>query len=52
MSILRGVNPSQEHDMRPTAPATDAVIFRMTITRNGRKIRRADGRPWKIVIRK
>lgn len=38
--------------MRPKAIAPDAVIFRMTITRNGKKIRRADGRPWKIVIRK
>lgn len=28
------------------------VIFRMTITRGGRKIRRADGKPWKIVLRK
>lgn len=28
------------------------VIFRMTITRNGKRIRRADGKPWKIVIRK
>jgi hypothetical protein len=27
------------------------VIFRMTITRNGRKIRRPDGKPWKIVLR-
>lgn len=27
------------------------VIFRMTITRGGRKIRRADGKPWKIVLR-
>ncbi len=28
------------------------VIFRMTITRNGRKIRRPDGRPWKIELKK
>jgi hypothetical protein len=28
------------------------VIFRMTITRAGRKIRRPDGKPWKIVLRK
>lgn len=28
------------------------VIFRMTITRGGKKIRRADGKPWKIVLRK
>jgi hypothetical protein len=27
------------------------VIFRMTITRGGRKIRRPDGKPWKIVLR-
>lgn len=30
---------------------TEAVIFRMTITRGGKKIRRADGKPWKIVLR-
>lgn len=29
----------------------EIVIFRMTITRGGRKIRRADGKPWKIVLR-
>lgn len=28
------------------------VIFRMTITVKGRKIRRKDGRPFKIVLRK
>jgi hypothetical protein len=27
------------------------VIFRMTITLNGKKIRRPDGKPWKIVLR-
>lgn len=27
------------------------IIFRMTITRGGRKIRRPDGKPWKIVLR-
>jgi hypothetical protein len=27
------------------------VIFRMTITRDGKKIRRPDGKPWKIVLR-
>lgn len=27
------------------------VIFRMTITRGGRKVRRPDGKPWKIVLR-
>lgn len=29
----------------------ETVIFRMTITRGGKKIRRADGKPWKIVLR-
>ncbi|MDQ7745677.1 hypothetical protein [Hydrogenophaga pseudoflava] len=29
----------------------ESVIFRMTITRGGRKIRRPDGKPWKIVLR-
>lgn len=29
----------------------ETVIFRMTRTVNGRKIRRADGKPWKIVLR-
>lgn len=28
------------------------VIFRMTITVKGRKIRRKDGKPFKIVLRK
>jgi hypothetical protein len=28
------------------------VIFRMTITVKGKKIRRKDGKPWKIVLRK
>lgn len=28
------------------------VIFRMTITRGGRKIRRPDGKPWKIELKK
>jgi hypothetical protein len=32
--------------------ADEMVIFRMTITRGGRKIRRPDGKPWKIVLRK
>lgn len=30
----------------------ESVIFRMTLTRGGKKIRRADGKPWKIVLRK
>jgi hypothetical protein len=30
---------------------SEEVIYRMTITRNGKTIRRKDGRPWKIVIR-
>jgi hypothetical protein len=29
----------------------ETVIFRMTITRGGKKIRRSDGKPWKIVLR-
>lgn len=29
----------------------ETVIYRMTITRGGKKIRRADGSPWKIVLR-
>jgi hypothetical protein len=27
------------------------VIFKMTITRGGKKICRSDGKPWKIVLR-
>lgn len=30
----------------------ESVIYRMTITRRGKKIRRPDGKPWKIVLRK
>lgn len=30
----------------------EQVIFRMFITRGGKRIYRKDGRPWKIVIRK
>lgn len=30
----------------------ESVIYRMTITRGGKKIRRPDGKPWKIVLRK
>ncbi len=28
------------------------IIFRMTITRNGRRVRRRDGKPWMIRIRR
>jgi hypothetical protein len=32
--------------------SSEIVIFRMTIRRNGKVIRRPDGRPFKIVLRK
>ncbi|MFY2843640.1 hypothetical protein ACOTJF_18285 [Achromobacter ruhlandii] len=31
---------------------TEEVIYRMTITVKGRVIRRSDGRPFRIVLRK
>lgn len=34
------------------SPEAETVIYRMTITRGGKKIRRSDGKPWKIVLRK
>jgi hypothetical protein len=34
------------------SPDAETVIYRMTITRGGKKIRRSDGKPWKIVLRK
>lgn len=39
---------------KPTPVDDDGemIIFRMTIRRNGKVIRRADGRPFKLVIRK
>ena len=37
--------PFENHD------ENEEVIFRMTIRRNGRLIRRKDGRPFKIVVR-
>jgi hypothetical protein len=42
--FLRNANMHDPNDFE--------VIFRMTITRGGRKIRRSDGKPWKIVLRK
>jgi hypothetical protein len=43
-TFLRNANMHDPNDFE--------VIFRMTITRGGRKIRRSDGKPWKIVLRK
>lgn len=37
--------------MAPESPDFETVIYRMTITRGGKKIRRTDGKPWKIVLR-
>ena len=37
--------------MHPDDFSSESVIFRMTITRGGKKLRRADGKPWKIVLR-
>ena len=37
--------------MHPDDFPSETVIFRMTITRGGKKIRRPDGKPWKIVLR-
>jgi hypothetical protein len=35
----------------PTSKDEGEVIFRMFITRNGKRIYRKDRRPWRIVIR-
>lgn len=37
--------------MANEADDVGTVIFRMTRTVNGKKIRRPDGKPWKIVLR-
>lgn len=37
--------------MANDADVVETVIFRMTKTVGGKKIRRPDGKPWKIVLR-
>lgn len=47
----RAVQVRKDSAMTTNESVYEEVIYRMTITRNGKTIRRKDGRPWKIVIR-